>query len=257
MNKKKVTEFNTNSDLLIGTRPLLEALEADKPIDKIFIQKGLNSPTYQELWPLIKASGVNYQHVPVEKLNRISAKNHQGIIAFASPVSFRKLGDVILDCFDKGKDPLVLILDRLTDVRNFGAICRTAECTGVDAIVIPVKGAAPVNFEALKTSAGAIHHLAICKEFNLKDAISFLQESGLKVCAATEKTQDLIYDHELSGPLALIMGSEEDGVSPEYLKMVDHKLKLPLVGKIGSLNVSVACGALLYEITRQNTIQNA
>ena len=248
MNNSKA---NTGKDLLIGTRPILEALESGKEMDKIMIQKGLKSNTFQELWHVIKKYDAPFQYVPVEKLNRITRKNHQGVIAFTAAVTFQNLEEVVTRCFENGEDPLILMLDRVTDVRNFGAICRTAECTGVHAVVIPTRNSAPVNYDALKTSAGALSHIPVCREMNLKDTINFLKNSGLKVVGCTEKTDDLLYNADLKGPACLIMGSEENGISPEYLKMCDYKVKLPMFGKIGSLNVSVATGALLYEVVRQ------
>ena len=245
------TKTGTTSDLLIGTRPLLEALNSGREIDKILIQKGLNSPTFKELWPEIKRLDIPFQYVPVEKLNRISRKNHQGVIAFAAAVTFSNLPEVITRCYEKGEDPLILILDRITDVRNFGAICRTAECTGVHAVVIPTRNSAPVNADALKTSAGALNHLPVCREKNLKDTLKLLKDYGIKIFGCTEKAEKTIYESNVSGPCCLIMGSEEDGVSPEYLKLCDDSIKLPMLGKIGSLNVSVATGALLYEVIRQ------
>lgn len=248
MNNSKA---NTGKDLLIGTRPVLEAIEAGKEIDTILIQKGLKSQTFQELWPVILKYKTPYKHVPIEKLNRITRKNHQGVIAFTSSVTFSSIEEIVARCFENGEDPLILMLDRVTDVRNFGAICRTAECTGVHAVVVPTRGSAPVNFDALKTSAGALNHIAVCREEKLKETITFLKNSGLKMIACTEKTDDLLYDADLSGPACIIMGSEEDGVSPAYLEMCTASVKLPMKGKIGSLNVSVAAGALLYEVVRQ------
>lgn len=244
-----------SSELLIGTRPLIEAIEAGKTIDKVFIQKGLKGDTSKELWNLIRTHSITYSQVPVEKLNRITRKNHQGVVAFTSAVVFQNLGEIVTRIYEQGETPLILILDRLTDVRNFGAICRTAECTGVHAVVIPSRGSAPVNYDALKTSAGALHHLAICKEDNLKESIRFLQESGLSVFAVSEKAEKLVFQTNLHGPTALIMGSEEDGVSPEYIKLSNGALKLPMFGKIGSLNVSVAAGAVLYDAVRQRVSQ--
>ncbi|WP_417603059.1 23S rRNA (guanosine(2251)-2'-O)-methyltransferase RlmB [Owenweeksia hongkongensis] len=248
MNNSKA---NTGNGLLIGTRPILEALESGKEMDKIMIQKGLKSPTFQELWHVIKKYDAPFQYVPIEKLNRITRKNHQGVIAFTAAVEFQNIEEVIARCYENGEDPLILLLDRVTDVRNFGAISRTAECTGVHGIVIPTRNSAPVNFDALKTSAGALSHIPVCREMNLKETIKFLKESGLKVVGCTEKTETLLYDADLSGPTCIIMGSEEDGISPEYLKLCDATVKLPMFGKIGSLNVSVATGALLYEVIRQ------
>ncbi len=253
MNK---TKANLDKGLLIGTRPLLEAIEAGKEIDKVMIQRGLKSPTFQELLPYIKKHQVPFQYVPIEKLNRITRKNHQGVIAFSSSVEFQNIETIVEDCFAQGKNPLILLLDRVTDVRNFGAICRTAECTGVDAVVVPTRNSAPVNFDALKTSAGALHHIPVCREMNLKETISYLKNSGLKMIGCTEKTDDLLFETDLSGPACLVMGSEENGISPEYLKMCDYKVKLPMSGKIGSLNVSVATGALLYEVVRQRSLAN-
>ncbi len=247
---------SSNQGLLIGTRPIIEALEAGKEIDKILIQRGLSSQTFQELLPLIKMNETPYQHVPVEKLNRITRKNHQGVIAFTAAVEFQNVEEIIAQCFERGEDPLLLLLDRLTDVRNFGAIARTAECTGVHAIVIPTRGSAPVNFDALKTSAGALNHIPVCREPKLKDTIKFFKDYGLRVIGCTEKTETLIYDTDLSGPTCLIMGSEEDGISPAYLELCDATVKLPMQGKIGSLNVSVAAGVLLYETTRQRRLNS-
>lgn len=241
----------TETGLLIGTRPVIEALEAGKELDKVMIQKGLKSQTFQELWPLIKEYDVPYQHVPIEKLNRITRKNHQGVVAFTSAVTFQNLPEIVTRCYENGEDPLILMLDRITDVRNFGAISRSAECMGVHAIVIPTRNSAPVNFDALKTSAGALNHIPVVREKNLKETISFLRDSGIRIVGCTEKAEKHSYEADLKGPLCIIMGSEEDGISPEYLKLCDFSVKLPMTGKIASLNVSVATGALLYEVIRQ------
>ena len=251
MNRSKT---GTTKDLLIGTRPLLEALNSGREIDKIMIQKGLNSPTFKELWPEIKRLDIPYQYVPIEKLNRISRKNHQGVIAFAAAVSFSNLSEVVTRCYEKGEDPLILVLDRITDVRNFGAICRTAECAGVHAVVVPTRNSAPVNLDALKTSAGALNHIPVCREKNLKESLKELSNFGIRIIGCTEKAEQSVYQKELSGPCCLIMGSEEDGVSAEYLKLCDDSVKLPMHGKIGSLNVSVATGAILYEVIRQRQL---
>lgn len=252
MNRTSPTKISIGIDYLIGTRPLIEAIESGKQIDKVLIQKGLKGEVFQELFHLLKLHEINYHTVPIEKLNKISRKNHQGVIAFLSPVDFVKVDEVIARVFEEGTDPLFLVLDKITDVGNFGAICRTAECTGVQAIIIPSRGAAPINYSALKTSAGALNHIAICKEDNLKDTLKFLKNSGLKIVGCSEKGDQLAYDTDLTGPMALIMGSEENGISPEYLKLCDGVAKLPMKGKIGSLNVSVAAGVLLYEVLRQN-----
>lgn len=229
----------------------MEALEAGKQLDKIMIQKGLKSQTFQELWPLIKEHDVPFQYVPPEKLNRITRKNHQGVVAFAAAVSFQNLPEIITRCYERGEDPLILMLDRVTDVRNFGAISRTAECLGVHAIVVPTRNSAPVNFDALKTSAGALNHIPVAREKNLKETIDYLKQSGIRVAGCSEKAEVNSYEADLKGPLCIIMGSEENGISPEYLKLCDLKVKLPMMGKISSLNVSVATGAVLYEVARQ------
>lgn len=252
MNRTSPTTTPLGKDLLIGTRPLIEAIQAGKQIDKVLIQKGLKGSTFQELFPLLKEHNIQQQSVPIEKLNRITKKNHQGVIAFVSPVDFVSVEEVVARAYEAGEDPLLLILDRVTDVRNFGAIARTAECTGVHGIIVPTRGSAPINFDALKTSAGALNHISVCKEDNLKETISYLKNSGLTLVACSEKGSDTAYNADLKGPLAIVMGSEENGVSPEYLKLCDKVVQLPMKGKIGSLNVSVAAGALLFEVLRQN-----
>lgn len=238
-------------DFIFGVRPVMEAIEAGKTIDKIFLQNGLLGPTIAELKNLLKKHNIRANYVPIEKLNRFTRKNHQGVVAFISDVPFYNITNVLPQIFEDGRTPFILILDRLTDVRNFGAICRTAECVGIDAIIIPEKGAAPINSDAIKTSAGAIYNVKICKEKNLAHTLDFLQQSGLKVYSATEKAEKLVYDVELNIPVAIVMGNEETGISKEVLHRCDEKIKLPIEGKTQSLNVSVACGALLYEAVRQ------
>lgn len=243
-------------EFIFGLRPIMEAIEAGKTIDKIFLQNGLQGQIYADLKKLLGKHGLRANYVPVEKLNRFTRKNHQGVVAFISDVPFHKIEDILPQIFEEGKSPFLLILDRLTDVRNFGAICRTAECVGVDAIIIPEKGAAPINSDAIKTSAGAIYNIKICKEKNLAHTIDFLQQSGVAVFAASEKAQKLIYDVDFTEPCALVMGNEETGISKEVLHHSDEKIKLPIVGKTQSLNVSVACGAILYEAVRQKHISS-
>lgn len=238
-------------DFIFGVRPITEALEAGKTIDKIFIQNGLQGVNISELKKLLGVHGIRPNYVPLEKLNRITRKNHQGVVAFISDIAFYKIEDVIPQLFEEGKIPFLLMLDRLTDVRNFGAICRTAECVGIDAIIISEKGAAPVNSDAVKTSAGALYNIKICKEKNLAHTVDFLQQSGISVYAATEKAQKLIYQVDYTEPCVLVMGNEETGISKEVLHHSDEKVKLPIIGKTQSLNVSVACGAILYEAMRQ------
>ncbi len=244
----KITRYE---NAIFGLRPIIEAIQAGKEIDTLFIQKGLKNELFQELWQLVRTRKVNYKHVPVEKLNRLTRKNHQGVFAFISPINFHKTDNVIQDVFEKGENPLFLILDRITDVRNFGAIVRTAECSGVQAVIIPEKESAAINGDALKTSAGALHNIPICREFNLKATIEYLKNCGLQIVGCTEKTDDIIYQLDFSVPTAIIMGSEKDGISPEYLKLCNHKAKIPMNGTISSLNVSVSTGVILYEAVRQ------
>ena len=236
---------------IFGIRAIIEAIKSGETIDKVFLQKGLKGDLYLELEQLIKKEQINYAYVPVEKLNRLTKKNHQGAVAQIAPISFYNIEDLVLNVIESGKIPLFLLLDQLSDVRNFGAIIRTAECTGVSGIIIQKKGGAPVNGDTVKTSAGAIFKIPICKVDHIKDAVFHLQASGIKVIAATEKTNHLIYDVSFKEPCAIIMGSEGRGINPSVLNVVDYKARLPILGEIESLNVSVACGAFLYEVVRQ------
>ena len=238
-------------NFIFGIRAIIEAVEAGKTIDKLFIQKGLHNDLFAELWKLVRLKRINYKHVPLEKINRLTRKNHQGVFAFISPIDFHNIEDVVPALYEKGKNPLILVLDRITDVRNFGAIARTAECAGVDTILIPEQNAAAINADAIKTSAGALHNITVCRTWNLKLSLQFLKDSGIQLVACTEKTQDNMYKPDYTPPTAIIMGSEEDGVSPEFLKMCDARAKIPMNGKIASLNVSVATGVILYEVIRQ------
>lgn len=241
----------TETTTIFGIRAVIEALQNNKTIDKIFIQKGLSGNLFQELQQHLSGGDYNISYVPVEKLNRLVKGNHQGVVAKISPVEFADLEEVVSKTLEKGTSPLFLLLDQIDDVRNFGAIIRTAECCGVDGIIVQKKGGAPVTADTVKTSAGAIFNIPLIKVDHIKDAIYYMQSSGIIVIAATEKTDDLLYSKELSQPLALVMGNEGKGISPSVLKIVDEKAKLPMQGTIGSLNVSVACGAFLYEIVRQ------
>lgn len=238
-------------DFIFGLRPVMEAIEAGKTIDKIFLQNGLQGDNIADLKKLLAQHNIRANYVPVEKLNRFTRKNHQGVVAFISDIPFYTIEEVLPQLFEAGETPFLLILDRLTDVRNFGAICRTAECTGVHAVIIPEKGAAPINSDAIKTSAGALYNIKICKEKNLAHTVDFLQQSGVAVFASTEKAQKLIYEVSFTEPCAVVMGNEETGISKEVLHHADEKIKLPIEGKTQSLNVSVACGAVLYEAVRQ------
>ncbi len=237
---------------IFGIRAVIEAINSGETVSKIFLQKGLSGALFSELNGLIAKHNISKSFVPVEKLNRLSKNNnHQGVVADISPIEFQDLDTTISECLEKETAPLFLILDAISDVRNFGAIMRTAECTGVNGIVIPKQGSAPVNADAIKTSAGAAFKIPICKVDHIKDAVFQFQAADIQLVAATEKTENLIYDIDFKFPTAIIMGSEDRGINPSVLKMVNEKAKLPLLGEIESLNVSVACGAFLYEATRQ------
>ena len=236
---------------IFGIRAIIEAINAKKEIDKVFVQKEAQGDLMQDLMKTMKRNNINFSYVPVEKLNRLTPNNHPGAVATIAPISFVSLETLVESVIETGKKPLFLILDQLSDARNFGAIIRTAECTGVDGIIIQKQGSAPVNGDTVKTSAGAVFNVPICKVDHIKDAIFYLQGSGIKTVAATEKTESHIYDINLNEGVAIIMGSEDRGVNPSVLKIVDEKAKLPMFGTIESLNVSVACGAFLYEALRQ------
>ncbi len=236
---------------IYGLRAVIEAINSNKTIDKVFIQKGLKGDLFKELETLLRKEGINVSYVPVEKLNRLTHNNHQGVVANISPIEFHDLDNLVLQVIESGKTPLFLLLDQISDVRNFGAIIRTAECTGVDGIIIQKTGGAPINGDTIKTSAGAVFKIPICKVDHIKDALFHLQASGIKVIAATEKTNNTIYDVSFKEPCAIVMGSEGRGINPSVIKLADDKAKLPILGEIESLNVSVACGAFLYEVVRQ------
>ncbi|HLW33200.1 MAG TPA: 23S rRNA (guanosine(2251)-2'-O)-methyltransferase RlmB [Aequorivita sp.] len=243
--------MSNKENIIFGIYPVKEALSSQLSFDKVFVQKGINNDKIDSLVRDLEKENVSVATVPIEKLNRLTRGNHQGIVALTSPVAFQSLETVVEKALANSKTPLFLLLDQITDVRNFGAILRTAECTGVDAVIIPKSGGAPVSGDTVKTSAGAIFKIPICKVDHIKDAIFYLQASGITTLAATEKTNNTIYTVDMTVPLALIMGSEERGVSHSVLGLVDQKAALPLLGEINSLNVSVACGAFLYEIVRQ------
>ncbi|HPG32414.1 MAG: 23S rRNA (guanosine(2251)-2'-O)-methyltransferase RlmB [Lentimicrobiaceae bacterium] len=242
-----------DNNMLYGMRPVIEAIAAGKEIDKLMLQQGLKGELVPELRKLINENNIPYQYVPIEKLNRLVRGNHQGVVCFVSPVIFQPIENLLLSVFDKGETPLFIILDRITDVRNMGAIARTAECAGAHGLIIPEKGGAPISADAMKASAGALNSIPVHRSSNLKNTIDYLKQSGLKIVAASEKGKSNYYDTDLTGPLAIIMGSEEDGVSGEYLRRCDEVLNIPMRGTIGSLNVSVAAGILLFEVVKQHS----
>lgn len=243
-----------NTETIFGTRAVMEAIHAGKEIEKIMIQSGLSNDLLKELIALAREHQVPYTFVPQEKLKRFTSKNHQGVVCLLASVAYASLDNLIDRAYSEGREPFLLILDRITDVRNFGAIARAAECAGVDGIVIEEKGNAPVTGDAMKTSAGALNHLAVCREKDLRKTMRYLRENGIRVVACTEKASQSIFTMELSGPVALVMGSEEDGISDALLRDADELVKIPMAGKIGSLNVSVASGIALYAVVRDRTL---
>ncbi len=237
--------------MIFGIRTLIEAIQEGKEIDKVFIQKGLRGDLYPELYQLIKERNVPYSLVPPEKLNRFTRKNHQGVVAFISSITYHNIEQLIPLLYEEGKTPFILVLDRVTDVRNFGALARTAECAGVDAILIPARGGAAINADAVKTSAGALHKIPVCRAKYLQDDLKFLKESGLKIIGVSEKAEKAYFEETYKEPIALMMGSEEDGISDAYLPLLDAFVKIPMTGSIASLNVSVAGGILMFEASKQ------
>ncbi|GAB6120195.1 23S rRNA (guanosine(2251)-2'-O)-methyltransferase RlmB [Dysgonomonas termitidis] len=242
-------------EMIFGIRAVIEAIEAGKEIDKVIIRRELQGDLSKELLALLKSHEIAVQRVPNERLDRFTRKNHQGVIAFLSAITYEKIEDIVPFLYENGKDPFILVLDGITDVRNFGAIARTCEVAGVNAIVIPAKGSVTVNADAVKTSAGALLKIPVCKEPNLTSAIQFLRNSGIKVIAASERGADVYTDVDYTGPIAFVMGAEDVGVASENLRIADNLVKIPQFGTIGSLNVSVAAGVLIYEVIRQKGLK--
>jgi 23S rRNA (guanosine2251-2'-O)-methyltransferase len=239
------------TEMIFGTRAVIEAIKGKREIEKIFVQAGLNNDLIKELIQVARANGVPFTFVPQEKLNRLSTKNHQGVICQLAAIQYANLENIIDKIYSEGREPFLLIVDRVTDVRNFGALARTAECAGLDAIILGDSGNAPITGDAMKTSAGALSHLPVCRVKDMKKTIQFLKENGIQIIACTEKGSSLLYEINLNTPIAFVLGSEEDGISPQLLKEADYLAKIPMKGKISSLNVSVAAGIAIYEAIRQ------
>lgn len=250
-NPSRKPKYKEPENMVFGTRAVMEAVEAGKEIDKLFVQKNLSNDLIKELLQAARKYHVPVSKVPVEKLNRFTRKNHQGVVAFLSAITYSSLDNVIDRAYSKGDMPLLIILDRVTDVRNFGAIARSAECAGAHAIVIPAKGSAAINSDAVKTSAGALNYIPVCRVDNLRRTLMYLQDTGVKVVACTEKADEMVYECDFTEPAAILMGSEEDGIAPELIQQASEHVKIPLTGQIGSLNVSVATGIALFEAVRQ------
>jgi 23S rRNA (guanosine2251-2'-O)-methyltransferase len=239
------------SDLIFGVHAVIEAIKSDRELNKILIQKGMNKELFLEVKEALNGKSFQLQFVPAEKMNSLTSGVHQGVIAIVTPIEYQDIEVIVNDLLEAEKHPNILVLDRITDVRNFGAIARTAECQGVDAILIPSKGSALVTSDAMKASAGALNRIPVCKTDNLKNSIFYLQQSGLRIIACTEKTAYPLYEVNLRGSVAIIMGSEENGITQDLINMADMRARIPMKGEIESLNVGIACGMVLYEKLRQ------
>lgn len=239
------------NEYIFGIRAVMEAIEAGKDIDKVFIKKDLQGELVGELFEMIKQYGIVTQRVPIERINKITRKNHQGVVAILSAVTYHSLENLVPQLYEDGILPFIVVLDGITDVRNFGAISRTCECVGANAVVIPERGSVSVNADAVKTSAGALHHLPVCRERNVVSAVKFLKENGYQIVAASEKASISYTEADYTGPFALVMGAEDIGISPEVLRLCDTFVSIPMFGNISSLNVSVAAGVMMYEVVRQ------
>ncbi|THG54302.1 23S rRNA (guanosine(2251)-2'-O)-methyltransferase RlmB [Muribaculum caecicola] len=244
------------TDYIFGIRAVAEAIEAGKEIDKIFIKKDLNGSLATELLALAKENKVPVQRVPLERINRITRKNHQGVLAMLSAVTYHRLEHLVPMLYEEGMLPFIVVLDGITDVRNFGAIARTCECAGADAIVIPERGSVSVGGDAVKTSAGALLHLPVCRERSTAQAVKFLKDNGYMVVAASEKADINYTQPDYTKPVAIVMGAEDTGISPQVLRLCDTFVSIPQMGHIGSLNVSVAAGVMMYEVVRQRLQSN-
>ena len=238
-------------NMIFGIRAVIEAIDAGKEIDKIFLRREMGGDLARELFDKLKDAQVAIQRVPLEKLNRLTMKNHQGVVAYISSVEYQRIEDIIPTLYEQGKNPFVVILDGVTDVRNFGAIARTCECAGVDALIVPVRGAAAANADAIKTSAGALHVIPVCREQSLHNCVSYLQKCGIQVIAPSEKATHSYTEANYQNPLAIIMGAEDVGVAPDILRICNDMVSIPILGQIESLNVSVAAGILIYEAVKQ------
>jgi len=254
-NTKYETKRPPEKEMIFGIRAVIEAVDAGKVLDKVLLRRDMSSAIGRELIAKLEGTNTPVQKVPVEKLNQFTDKNHQGVIAFLSPVEFYRVEDVVQNAFEEGRAPLLVVLDGVTDVRNFGAIARTCVCAGVDALVIGARGSAAINGDAIKASAGALHSLPVCKVENMQNTLRYLRDSGLSIVAATEHTDKNYTEADMTVPLAIVMGNEEKGIYVENLKLCNEKVRIPMSGTIESLNVSVAAGIFIYEAIRQRMIK--
>lgn len=247
---KQIKEKN----MIFGIRAVIEAIDANKEIDKIFVRREIGGELIKELMEKLRDRNIPIQKVPLEKLNKLTLKNHQGVVAFTTNIEYQRIDDIIPTLYEQGKNPFIVILDGVTDVRNFGAIARTCECAGVDAIVVPMKGGAAANADAIKTSAGALHIIPICREVSLHNTVSYLQKCGIRVVAASEKAAHDYTAADYRDPVAIVMGAEDVGISHDILRICDDLVSIPILGQISSLNVSVAAGVVIYEAVKQRSI---
>ena len=247
-------EKTFKQQIVYGLRPVMEALDSDLQVDKVFLQNNLSGALVGELKAMLSAMHIPFQYVPVEKLNRLTKNNHQGVVATISPIAYKLFMNLVPILEAKGRVPFIVMLDHVTDVRNLGAIARTAECAGVDAIVIPDHGSAQLNEDAIKSSSGALLRIPICREQNLKTTINLAKQYGMQVCAATEKGATDYLSVDFTVPTLLIMGSEDTGISNDLLRLCDVRAKLPICGEVQSLNVGVAAAVFMYEMLRQRGV---
>ena len=241
---------------IYGLRAIIEAAEAGKQIDKVFIKKDLQGELAGELLAVLRQNHILTMRVPVERINRITRKNHQGALAMLSAIEYTRVGILVPELYEQGRLPLMIALDGITDVRNFGAIARTAECCGADAILIPERGSVSVGADAVKTSAGALLRLPVCRERNLASAVRFLRDNGYRAVAVSEKSESNYTEADYTGPTVLVMGAEDVGISAEVMRECDTMVAIPMFGQIQSLNVSVAAGVMMYEAVRQRLQAN-
>ncbi|MEG1556280.1 MAG: 23S rRNA (guanosine(2251)-2'-O)-methyltransferase RlmB [Bacteroidales bacterium] len=238
-------------NIIYGIRPVMEAMESGKTIDKVLLQRGLQGELFKDLFYHVRQYKVPFQYVPAERLNKFTRGNHQGVVAFISSIEYYSIFDILPQLYEIGKTPFLLILDKITDVRNIGAIARSAECAGVDAIILPLKGGAQLNEDAVKSSAGALHKIPVCRHSNLVEVIDYLKDSGVEIVAVTEKAPHFHYEKDFTKPVCLIMGNEYEGIAWDYQRICQDAVSIPMVGTIKSLNVSVATGIVLFEVVKQ------
>ncbi|WP_251623016.1 23S rRNA (guanosine(2251)-2'-O)-methyltransferase RlmB [Odoribacter lunatus] len=239
-------------ECIFGIRAVIEAIQQEKEIDKVMLKQGVKGVLFQTLFSLLREKDIPFQYVPDEVFRPFADRNHQGVLAEVSPVPYQDMEEVMEKVQAEGKMPFILILDRITDVRNFGAIVRSAECAGVHAVVIPNKNSAKISSDAIKTSAGALYHIPVCRVLNLKKLVRELRyQYGMRVYAATEKAETYYTEADMKGPLAIVMGAEDKGIDEGILKIVTEQVKIPMNGNIESLNVSAAAAVMIYEVVRQ------